>query len=479
MAVSGDRVLTRTSLVIVLMLLLLTQLPAVRASSPTTTPIQHVIVMIQENHSFDNYFGTYPTANGTLLDAATTHLRPVDGLTGGVCLPYQASCVSPHLSTSDAPSNPEEGQLTYQRDYANNGSGFANNSGPQSMVYFDYHSLAAYWDYAEEYGLGDEYFASALSTTTPNRLMILAGDTPVSANYGPPPFISYSKTVMKQLDDSGVSWGYYDYLNTSGEAFSMYPLNYLSDVPSRAPDNVRSISDLLGELGSGSNLPSVSFVNSLGDFKFTEHPPFNPAIGEGWVVSMVNRVMESSFWPTTAIFITWDEGGGYYDHVVPPREFTINHGFTQDLAGVGQRVPLLVISPYSKENFVSDTIMSHLSLLHFIEYNWGLPALDDLVAQSNMPLGFFNFSQTPRAPIILSAPDIYPIPSPSPSNDSRLDISVAYDLIAIVAATVVLGVLSRRTRRLSSIGPGNGEPRTGRLQLLLPERPTGISTKME
>jgi phospholipase C len=142
-------------------------------------------------------------------------------------------------------------------------------------------------------------------------------------------------------------------------------------------------------------------------------------------------------------------------------------------------VPLLVISPYSKENFVSDTTMSHLSLLHFIEYNWGLPALDDLVAQSNMPLGFFNFSQTPRAPIILSAPDIYPIPSPSPSNDSRLDISVAYDLIAIVAATVVLGVLSRRTRRLSSIGPGNGEPRTGRLQLLLPERPTGISTKME
>ncbi len=309
MTVDGDGVLTRATLLIVLMLLLLTQLPIVRASSTTTTPIQHVIVIMQENHSFDNYFGTYPTANGTLLDSTTAHLQPVDGPRDHVCLPYQASCVSPHLSTSDAPSNPEEGQLTYQMDYSNNGSGFANYSGPQSMIYFDYHSVAAYWDYAEEYGLGDKYFASALSTTTPNRLMILGGDTPISANYGPPPFISYSKTVMRQLDDSGVSWGYYDYLNASGEPFSMYPLNYLSEVPFQALDKVRSISDLFGELGSGSNLPSVSLVNSLGDFKLTEHPPFNPMMGERWVVSIVNRVMESSFWPTTAIFITWDEGG--------------------------------------------------------------------------------------------------------------------------------------------------------------------------
>src|SRR2546425_8806277 len=203
-------ILTKATLSIVLMLLLLTQLPMIHASSTTTTPIQHVIVIMQENHSFDNYFGTYPTANGTLLDSTTVHLQPVNGLTNNVCLPYQSSCVSPHLSTSEAPSNPEEGQLTYQMDYTNNGTGFANYSGPQSMIYFDYHSVAGYWDYAEEYGLGDKYFASVLSTTTPNRLMILAGDTPVSANYGPPPFISYSKTVMRQLDDAGVSWGYYD-----------------------------------------------------------------------------------------------------------------------------------------------------------------------------------------------------------------------------------------------------------------------------
>src|SRR5207245_6935718 len=100
-------------MIIVVGLLLLAQFQVVRASSITATPIQHLILIMQENHSFDNYFGTYPTANGTLLDSTTTHLRPVDGLIGSVCLPYQASCVSPHLSTSEAPSNPEEGQLTY------------------------------------------------------------------------------------------------------------------------------------------------------------------------------------------------------------------------------------------------------------------------------------------------------------------------------------------------------------------------------
>jgi phospholipase C len=448
--------LPREALAVIFIVILLGQFGVARASI-TATPIQHVIVIVQENHSFDNYFGTYPTANGTLLDPTTAHLQSVDGLRDHVCVPYGASCVSPHLSTSETPSNPEEGQLTYQMDYANNGSGFANNSGSQSMIYFDYHSVAGYWDYAEEYGIGDKYFASALSTTTPNRLMIVAGDTPVSSNYGPPPFISYSKTVMQQLDDIGVSWGYYDYLNPAVEHFNTYPLNYLSDVPSQAPDRVRGISDLLGELASGSGLPSVSFVNSLGDFKLTEHPSFNPTIGEGWVVSIVNRVMESSFWPTTAIFITWDEGGGYYDHVVPPRDFAINHRFTQELVGLGQRVPLLVISPFSKENFVSHTVLSHLSLLHFIEHNWKLPPLDELVNRSNLPLGFFNFSQTPRQPMILNSPITYPILSQNRSNGSLPGIPIEFVLAGIVAAVILLGVLVRRRMgQLSSFGPGSG-----------------------
>jgi phospholipase C len=442
--------MVRRTLPIVLVFLLLTSFHMVSASRGTATPIQHLIIIMQENHSFDNYFGTYPTANGTLLDSTTSQFKHVNSLQSGVCLPHQGSCVSPHLTTSQAPSNPVEGQLAYEMDYSNGGTGFAAYSGPQSMVYFDYHSVAGYWDYAEEYGLGDNYFAPVLSTTTPNRLMTLAGDTPVSANYGPPPYIPYSSTVMHQLDDAAISWGYYDYIDAYGGSSNVYPLNYTSHEPQQALSKTRNISDLAQELFSGSGLPSVSFVNSLGKADLTEHPPFDPTTGELWVVSIVNRVMESNYWPTSAIFITWDEGGGFYDHVVPPKEFTVNHAFTQELVGLGQRVPLLVISPYSRENFASSTVLSHVSLLHFVEYNWNLPPLDVLVAQSNLPLEFFDFAQATRGPIILDSPITYPIPlqmQPSATLESPI---VEYGLLSASVIVPLIAVVVIATRRPTS-----------------------------
>jgi len=438
--------MARGFLEVALVFILLTSLHTVSAS-PTITPIQHVIIIMQENHSFDNYFGTYPTANGTRLDPPTSQLRQVDGLPGHVCLPYMGSCVSPQLSTGQEWSNPVEGQLTYEMDYSNGGTGFARYSGPQSMVYLNYHSIAGYWDYAEEYGLGDNYFAPVLSTTTPNRLMLLSGDTPVSANYGPPPRISYSSTMMRQLDDAGLSWGYYDFLDAFGGPSNVYPLNYTSDEPQEGLSSTRNISDLIQELVSGSGLPSVSFVNSLGIPELTEHPPFNPRTGEQWTVSIVNRVMESSYWPTTTIFITWDEGGGFYDHVIPPREFTVNHSFNDELVGLGQRVPLLVISPYSRENFVSSRLLSHLSLLHFVEYNWNLPPLNGLVAESNLPLEFFNFSQAPRTPIILDSPIVYPIPLQTQSGETPpTPVNQGGPLLTavLVPLIVVLAIVMRR-----------------------------------
>jgi phospholipase C len=440
--------MTTRLLEVALVLILLSPLHAVSASPSPRTPIQHVIIIVQENHSFDNYFGTYPTANGTRLDPTTSQLSQVNGLPNHTCLPIMSSCISPNLSTNPDQSNPVEGQPTYELDYANNGTGFATYSGPQSMVYFDYRTVAGYWDYAEEYGLADNYYAPVLSTTTPNRLMILAGDTPVSANYGPPPRMPYSSTLMQQLDDAAVSWGYYDYIDIFGGPSNVYPLNYTSDEPQQALSNTRNISDLIQELSSGSGLPSVSFVNSLGLPNLTEHPPFNPRTGEQWVVSIVNRVMESNYWASTAIFITWDEGGGFYDHVVPPREFTVNHAFTDELFGLGQRVPLLVISPYSKENFVSSKLLSHLSLLHFVEYNWNLPLLNGLVGESNLPLDFFNFSQGPRNPVILSSPIVYPIPLQTESAPLPISIDQYGPLLSVLMVSLIV-VLALELRRFS------------------------------
>src|ERR1017187_5298877 len=131
--------------------------------SRTATPIQHVIIIVQENHSFDNYFGTYPTANGTMVTPVTSRLPSVNGIPDSVCLPYNGGCVSPSLTSATSVTNPVEGQLVYEADYRNNGTGFPANGGVQSMVYFDYHSIPAYWDYAEEYGVADNYYSAILS----------------------------------------------------------------------------------------------------------------------------------------------------------------------------------------------------------------------------------------------------------------------------------------------------------------------------
>lgn len=387
------------------------------------TPIRHIIVIVQENHSFDNYFGTYPTANGSLVNTITARLHPVDGLPKNTCVRNGTTCYSPYLSNASNPINPVEGQITYEQDYAaGKMSGFVAFSGPQSMAYFDYHQIAAYWDYAEEYGLADRYFASALSTTTPNRLLLMAGDSPVANNYGPPPYLDYNQTILGELDAHGLSWGYFDFVNTFGLTRDVYPLNYL--INGTVEGHVEDVSTLFKYLNAGTGLPDVSFVSALGSDTLNEHPPQNVTRGELWTVSVVNAVMSSTYWNSSAILITWDEGGGYYDHVAPPQLLEIDHGFSHPLSGYGQRVPLLVISAYAKENYVSETVLNHMSILRFIEYNWNLPVLNHYIMNSNNLLEFFNFTGTPRLPVLLSdtgpfSATVYPIPLQVPSNQTK------------------------------------------------------------
>lgn len=418
----------RLSVVIGCLLLTLVTASATGATTGTATPFQHVIIIVQENHSFDNYFGTYPTANGTLVTPITSELTPVIGIPNGVCLPYGDGCVRPRFSNSTGPVDPVEGQLVYENDYANNATGFPENSGVQSMIYFDYHSIPAYWDYAEEYGLADNYFAPVLTQTNANRLMLLTGNTSVAADQSPTSYIPYSETIMSQLDGAGVSWGYYDYFPTNGSPLTVHPLNYISDWSQQDLSHVQDLSSLYKDLSNGTGLPAVSFVNSLGNKTYDEHPQDNPTAGEQWVVSVVNKVMSSSYWDSTVIFITWDEGGGFYDQVVPPHLFTIDNNFTSPVIGLGQRIPLLVISPFSKESYVSNTLMSHLSLDHFIDYNWNITPLNSIIANSNLPLGFFDFAQTPRSPLILqtsgaNSMSTYPIPLQLPLEQSATQTS--------------------------------------------------------
>jgi len=432
------------------------------------TPIQHLIVIVQENHSFDNYFGTYPTSNGTLDGTIAEQLQQVDGIPKGTCLPYSAACLRPYRTNSSKAEDPIEGQAVYEQDYdSGKMDGFARTSGPQSLAYFDQNEIAAYWTYAEEYGLAENYFAPVLSTTNPNRLMLLAGDSSVADNEGPPPFLPYNDTILHQLSAAGISWGYFDFFLSVRGRNLVPPINYLSGLDQGALGQIQGVPLFFQEL-TENRLPSVTFLNAIGFDTLDEHPPANVTAGELWVVSIINAVMESGYWTSSAILITYDEGGGYYDHVAPPQLLTINHGFEKPLHGYGQRVPLLVISPYAKENYVCDVLLNHMSILRFIDYNWNLPALNQNIANSNNLLDFFYFDGSPRPPIILesSGPystNSYPAPiqipfdqlpysrngSAIPENSWKLPLIIPL-AIGTIALTMIALCASRRQQRSGS-----------------------------
>jgi len=142
-------------------------------------------------------------------------------------------------------------------------------------------------------------------------------------------------------------------------------------------------------------LPAVSYVFSENSKGFSQAPPDNVEKGEIWLAYLINEIENSPVWNSTAIFITYDDPGGYYDHVAPP-EF--------DGVQLGMRLPLIVVSPYAKEDYVSKTLMTHTSIIAFIDYNWDLPALNNFVDESNLPLDMFNFNLTYKNNNLIRAP---------------------------------------------------------------------------
>jgi len=378
------------------------------ASDETQTPIKHVIYIMMENHSFDNFFGVYPGNSTSLGIEIPTNLI---NRSGGVVQVPQLSAVPPGTFNTQNP-----GESVYRQDFDNGAmDGFATYSGPQAMTYFTSSQLAIEWDWAEEYGLGDNYFSSVLAQTTPNRLFSLAGYTPVMTDTGPPPYVPFNRTIFSQLSEYGVSWKVY------GGYASSYPMNFFLGIDSYSGTNFGSWGSFQQDLGNG-NLPEFSYVSSLGSSDVDQHPSDNVTFGEVWLSGIVNEVMQSQYWNSSVIFINYDEGGGYYDQVPPPMLDGMQLGF---------RVPFLVISPFSKEGYVSHTEMNHDSILGFVEYNWNIPALNSFVSDSYLPLDFFDFSQTPRAPLIFTDSSTFPAPIQIPFhqlNYSRIgssDINLA------------------------------------------------------
>ena len=352
-------------------------------------PIDHIVVLMQENHSFDNYFGRLPAAGR----------RDVDGL------PADAS--NPDTDGTPVPVFHQDRYCTADTDHSWTGShrelgggdnsGFVTQNDPdgeRAMGYYDQSDLPVYYALAATFGVGDRYFCSVLGPTFPNRSYLLAGTSfgHIQNDLGG----FGQRSIFDTLQAYGVSWKVY--YNDVPYA----PL--LVSLASNA--NLVRFDEFLSDAAAGT-LPEVSFVDAtmgLGDVELDEHPPSNIQEGEQFSAQVTEAVFASPDWAHTVLFITYDEHGGFYDHVPPPPACIPDDiapmvdpvfpesNFPAQFDRYGFRVPLLVISPYAKRGFVSHTVYDHTSILRFIETRYGLPALTARDANATPLMDFFDFS---------------------------------------------------------------------------------------
>jgi phospholipase C len=433
---------------------------------PTTLPIRHVVWIIQENHAYDNLFGPYcPRVGPYCADAAR-------GLPPGTCVPINGSvwsdgCIRP-APVPDAWSP----AATYDLDHSWNASHIdyaqgANDGwvagelrqfdGTLAPFPFDYYTGSTapyYWDLAEQYALDDNFFSSVLSYSTPNHWATFASSVPeVSLYY----FLqhqsipnnwtllhglaSYQRAYLNEANAtptiadvlSGhptVSWKYYDYPMPSGwtgynsSIEDQRSFDYWNPAAGQSESYLDPAfnshyvarAQIFADAAAG-NLPNISWV--IPDFFHSDHPPATLVHGQTWVSEVIDAIERSPDWNSTAIFLMWDDYGGYYDHVSPPATLPW---------GLSFRVPLLIVSPYARENYVSHDFGYFESILRWEEWRFGLPAVGPIDAHAPLPLGAFDFNQTPRAPWILpSNPNATRYPAtlqPGPAPPTPRDLHV-------------------------------------------------------
>jgi phospholipase C len=418
--------------------------PTPRPGDPTGGKIQHVVIIMQENRSFDHYFGTYPGADGLPTDSAgnftTCEPDPVNG-----------GCIKPYFSSKDLTRGGPHGRQSFLADVDNGAmDGFVkevetiNQLPGDVMSYYDARVIPNYWKYAQNYVLQDQLFESVDSWSLPSHLFLVANwsancttTNPMSCKAGTPPLgpgatISTPQAYTDEtylLDHSGVSWGYFvtkgtepDCLDGQDQCRTLLqsyktpgywnPLPQFTDVQSdRQVDNVQSI-DNFYTLANNGMLPNVSWVQP--NNYYSEHgQPVSR--GQAFVTSILNTVMTSPDWASTAIFVSWDDWGGFYDHVVPPRI---------DSVGYGLRVPGLVISPWVKPGYIDHQTLSQDAYNKFIEDVFlggkrvdpktdGRPDPRPDVRETLVPgdlINDFDFSQTPLPKMLLP---LYPKPGPA------------------------------------------------------------------
>ena len=414
-------------------------------------PIKHVVFLVKENRTFDNYFGNFPGVNGAtsgkISDGGTVALAPLlDKSTPDISHAWKAALTAYDDGGMD--------QFDLITDASHpNGTPLAYQQATQA-------DIPNYWLLAQQFVLGDNFFSSLHGPSFPNHLYTLAAQsggvmdnpgnkamTPAAPQVGPCTGTGVNgcpqageaglepSDVTPQAQKKGV-WGCdadpstrVSILDQEGEVVEIYPcLDFptLGDELTTAGVSWKMYAPTPGGLDSGfqgsggyiwstydairhirdtedwkthistadqfaidakaGNLPAVSWISTPSPV--SEHPPASVCEGENWTASLLTALGEGPNWKDTAMFITWDDFGGFYDHVGPVQ---------LDKFGLGFRVPLLVVSPYAKQGYVYDERTEFSSVLKFIEQNWDVPSLTARDQAASDMTSVFDFTQAPRA----------------------------------------------------------------------------------
>lgn len=370
------------------------------------SPIQHIVIMDKENRTFDSLFGTFPGANG-----ATTY-QDKQGIT--------------HPLKHETLALPNDICHTYPCAKNAENGGKMNGFTSAGEVQFHSTDIPNYWKLAQTFGLADNNFSQIEGPTFGNHIYTIAGsdnnvdelpvlpngslarewgcDSPTGTtveernaqNVVTKVYPCFGNTTIgDELTAAGVSWTYYAQTTKGASGYNFLTYDAFKQIrdTSQWATHIKPYSQFAIDAAAG-NLPQVSWLTTT--LALSDHPPYSICPAENWTVQQFNALMHGPDWATSATVLTWDDWGGFYDHVLPPRT-----GAANAVIELGMRTPMLMVSPFARQG-VDHTQFSTVSILKFIENTFGVPAI---TSEDGSATGFdemLNFAQTPLAAPALS-----------------------------------------------------------------------------
>jgi len=331
------------------------------------SPIEHLVISMQENRSFDHYFGYAPQVQARSLGPPPGYTQPDSAGVGHA--PFELTA----LRSPDPPHGWDAVHAQYnggRMDGFYRSAADATGSGDNAIYFYTERELPFYYSLFRDSGLCANYFCSLLGPTWPNRFYLMAGTSGGITTNGLWGFGIFDSStwpiILDLLDDAGVSWkiyyiGFDSVENGDTDNVAVFWSRWAHD-----PRTTATLDDYLEDCQRGT-LPNVSWIISSFSMQFDEHPDADVSVGMGFQQQAITALRTSRLWRRSAFLLTYDEHGGFFDHVPPPQV---------DAFGLGIRVPLWVDSPFARRGpILSRRPADHVSTLRFIERNWGLPTL--------------------------------------------------------------------------------------------------------